>query len=89
MIGLRSAAGNPNNSPEVKAVDVPLELVPLRAYRRIGVSAFAKRRQLSRDLLVITAVSKSGLASPDPDTPIRRSAHTPIRRHASPADGPF
>ena len=31
MIGLRSAAGNPNNSPEVKAVDVPLELVPLRS----------------------------------------------------------
>ena len=26
MIGLRSAAGNPNNSPEVKAVDVPLEI---------------------------------------------------------------
>ena len=45
-------------------------------YRRIGVSAFAKRRQLSRGLLVITAVSKSGLASPDADTPIRRSADT-------------
>jgi hypothetical protein len=43
-------------------------------YRRVGVSAFAKRRQLCRDLLVITAVSKNGLAPPAADTPIRRPA---------------
>jgi hypothetical protein len=40
------------------------------------VSAFAKRRQLRRDLLVIAAVSKSSLTSLDADTPIRRPAHT-------------
>jgi hypothetical protein len=48
-------------------------------FRRIGcvgVSAFAKRRQLRRDLLVIAAVSKSSLTSPDADTPIRRPADT-------------
>jgi hypothetical protein len=41
------------------------------AYRRVGVSAFPKHHQLRRDLLAITAVSKSGLASPDADTPTR------------------
>ena len=51
------------------------------ASRRVGVSAFAKRRQLLRDLLIIVAVSKSSLTSADADTP--------TRRHASPADGPF
>ena len=45
-------------------------------YRRVGVSAFAKRHQLRRDLLVISAVSKSSLTSPDADTPIRRPADT-------------
>jgi hypothetical protein len=45
-------------------------------YRRVGVSAFAKRRQLLRDLLVIIAVPKSSLISPDADTPIRRPADT-------------
>jgi hypothetical protein len=40
------------------------------------VSAFAKRRQLLRDLLVIIAVPKSSLTSPDADTPIRRPADT-------------
>jgi hypothetical protein len=49
------------------------------ACRRVGVSAFAKRHQLRRDLLVIIAVSKSSLNSPDADTP--------NRRHASPACG--
>ena len=53
-------------------------------YRRIGVSVFPKRRELGRDLLVTRAVSRSSL-------PGRRHANTPtpIRRHASPADGPF
>jgi hypothetical protein len=45
-------------------------------YRRVGVSAFAKRHQLRRDLLVVSAVSKSSLTSPDADTPIRRPADT-------------
>ena len=40
------------------------------------VSAFAKRHQLRRDLLVITAVSKSSLTSPDADMTIRRPADT-------------
>src|ERR1700692_1364646 len=51
------------------------------AYRCVGVSAFAKHHQLRRDLLIIIAVSKSSLTSPDADTP--------TRRHVSPADGPF
>ena len=60
-------------------------------YRRVGVSAFANRHQLRRDLLVIIAVSKSGVAQIQrpglesrawcrlllPQTPIR-----PIRRPA-------
>jgi hypothetical protein len=45
-------------------------------YRRVGVSAFAKRRQLLRDLLVIIAVPKSSLTFPDADTPTRRHADT-------------
>jgi hypothetical protein len=45
-------------------------------YRRVGVSAFAKHHQLSRDLLIIIAVSKSSLTSPDADTLIRRPADT-------------
>src|SRR5271165_4217902 len=45
------------------------------AYRRAGVSAFAKHRQLRRELLVIAAVSKSSV-------PRRRYANTPTRRHA-------
>ena len=32
-------------------------------YRRVGVSAFAKRHQLRRDLLVVIAVSKSSLTA--------------------------
>jgi len=48
-----------------------------KTYRRIGVSAFAKHRQLVEKLLVIIAVPKSSLTSPD--------AHTPTRRPASPA----
>ena len=44
-----------------------------------NVSAFAEHRQFRRDLLVIIAVSKSSLTSPDADTP--------IRRHISPAAG--
>src|SRR5271166_5567834 len=49
------------------------------AYRCVGVSAFAKHHQLRRDLLIIIAVPKSSLTSPDADTPIRRYANTPIR----------
>ena len=45
-------------------------------YGRIGVSAFAKHHQLRRDLLIIIAVSKSSLTSPDADTSIRRYADT-------------
>ena len=45
-------------------------------YRRIGVSAFAKHHQLRRDLLIIVAVPKSSLTSPDADTPTRRPADT-------------
>jgi hypothetical protein len=44
------------------------------AYRRIGVSAFAKHHQLRGDLPVIIAMSKSSLTSPGADTPIRRTA---------------
>jgi hypothetical protein len=40
------------------------------------VSAFAKRHKLRRDLLVIIAVPKSSLTSPDADTPTRRHADT-------------
>jgi hypothetical protein len=46
------------------------------ACRRIGVSAFAKRHQFHRDLLIIIAVSKSSRTSLDADTPIRRPADT-------------
>jgi len=45
-------------------------------YGRIGVSAFAKHHQLRRDLLIIIAVPKSSLISPDADTPIRPPADT-------------
>ena len=41
------------------------------AYRRIGVSAFAKHHQFRRDLLVIIAVSKSSRTSPNAHTPTR------------------
>jgi hypothetical protein len=52
------------------------------AYRCVGVSAFAKHHQLRRDLLVIIAVSKSSITSPDADTPIRRPADTlPLAAH--------
>src|SRR5580704_15522024 len=50
--------------------------IGVSAYRRIGVSAFAKHHQLRRDLLIIIAVSKNSLTSPDADTPIRRPADT-------------
>ncbi|HEV3208794.1 MAG TPA: hypothetical protein VGY91_00895 [Chthoniobacterales bacterium] len=49
---------------------------PGETYRRIGVSAIAKHHRLPRDLLVIIAVSKSSLTSPDADTPTRRPADT-------------
>jgi hypothetical protein len=42
--------------------------------RRVGVSAFAKRHQPRRDLLVILAVSKRVFR--DADTPTRRPADT-------------
>jgi hypothetical protein len=41
-------------------------------YRRVGVSAFPKRHELRRDLLVTIAVSRSSL-------PGRRHANTPTR----------
>jgi len=44
---------------------------------RIGGSAFAKRHQLRRNHLVVSAVSKSKLTS---QTPTRRHADTPTRR---------
>jgi hypothetical protein len=44
--------------------------------KRIGGSAFAKRHQLRRDLLVTIGVSKSSFTSADADTPIRRPADT-------------
>jgi hypothetical protein len=47
-----------------------------RLVKRVGGSAFAKHHQLRRDLLIVVAVSKSGLTSPDADTPIRRPADT-------------
>jgi hypothetical protein len=50
--------------------------IGVSAYRRIGVSAFAKRHQLRPDLPVIVDTSKSSLASPNADTPIRRPADT-------------
>jgi hypothetical protein len=43
------------------------------AYRCVGVSAFAKHHQLSRDLLIIIVVSKAVLL---PQTPISRPADT-------------
>src|SRR5271165_5630052 len=43
---------------------------------RIGVSAFAKHRQLVENLLVIIAVPKSSLTSPDA---IRQHADPPTR----------
>src|SRR5271169_284442 len=55
-----------------------------RLVKRVGWSAFAKHHQLRRDLLIIIAVSKSGLTSPDADTPVRQYADPPIRRPASP-----
>jgi hypothetical protein len=56
------------------------------AGRRVGVWAFAKSYQLRGDFLVNIAMSKSSFI---PQTPLRRHAVTPIRRHASPAGGPF
>src|SRR6266853_1498920 len=50
------------------------ERIGVSACRRVGVSVFAKRHQLCRDLLVIIAVSKSSLLP-----------QTPIRQHASPS----
>jgi hypothetical protein len=44
--------------------------------RRVGVSAFAKRHQIRRGLLVIIPTSKSSLTCPDADTPTRRYADT-------------
>ena len=45
------------------------------------MSAFAKHHQFRRDLLVVVAVSKSSLTSPDAHTPTRRPADTlPSRR---------
>jgi len=50
------------------------------AYRRIGVSAFAKHNQFRRDLLGNIAISKSSLTSSDAVTPIRRPADTLLQR---------
>jgi hypothetical protein len=64
----------PRNSRYVVAIKMGRRLGG--TYRRVGVSAFAKRRQLHRDLLVVTAVSKSSLT---PQTPIRQYADPPTR----------
>ena len=48
--------------------------VGVSAYRRIGVSACRRLQsvlQLRRDLLITKTMSKSSLASPDADPPIR------------------
>jgi hypothetical protein len=44
--------------------------------KRIAVSAFAKRDQLGRDLLVTIGVSKSSFTSAGADTQIHRPADT-------------
>jgi hypothetical protein len=49
---------------------------PGETYRRVGVSVFAKRHQLRRDILVTTGVSESSFTSPDAEY-----GHMPIRRH--------
>jgi hypothetical protein len=66
------------------------DVAAVETYRRISVSAFAKHHQLLRDLLVIIAVSKSSLTSPDADTPIRRPADTlPLAAHFERNDIPI
>ena len=46
-------------------------------YRRVGVSAFCKAlSDFVETCLIIIAVSKSSLTSPDADPPIRRLADT-------------
>ena len=50
--------------------------IGVSACRRVGVSAFAKHRQLVVNLLVIMAVPKSSLTSPYAHTPTRRPADT-------------
>jgi hypothetical protein len=44
--------------------------------KRIGASAFEKRLNIVKTLLVTIAVSKSSFTSPDSHTPIRRPADT-------------
>jgi hypothetical protein len=53
--------------------------MPGETYRCFGVSASAKHHQLHRDLLIIIAMSKNSLTSPDADTPIRQYADPPTR----------
>jgi hypothetical protein len=58
--------------------------IGVSAYRRIGVSAFAKRRQLVVNLLVIIAVPKSSLTRRGKGWSLRLPHHTPIRQPADP-----
>src|SRR5271166_6926328 len=62
-----------------------LRAMPGETYRRIGVPGCRRLQsviQLRRDLLIIIAMSKSSLASPDAVPPTRRYADTPTRRYA-------
>ena len=74
-VARRPPDGKTANLPAAQRVALKMGQLG-ETYRRIGVSAFAKHHQLHRDLLVIIAVSKSSLTSPDGDTPIRRPADT-------------
>ena len=75
--GSSPAVAGRKNSQLAPARRVAMKMGRLgETYRCVGVSAFAKHHQLRRDLLIIIALSRSGLTSPDADTPIRRPADT-------------
>jgi hypothetical protein len=75
MGGRRTEKQPTGRGPEGRVENGPAK-GNVSAYRCVGVSAFAEYHQLRRDLLIITAVSKSSLTFPDADTPIRRPADT-------------
>src|SRR5271166_2882312 len=63
-----------------------LRAMPGETYRRIGVPGSRRLQsviQLRRDLLIIIAVSKSSLASPDADPPTRRYVSPSLRQRLS------
>jgi hypothetical protein len=66
-------ASNAEKQPTGRGPEGCVENGPARgnvwAYRCVDVSAFAKHHELRRDLLIIIAVSKSSLTSPDADPP--------------------